>query len=75
MFLNNITAMYKDNSGAELDKGDLVQTIIIVAVFAVIAITVVGLIGSAIMKKGTDLSECIEGSTYTAGGAVPEECK
>lgn len=75
MFIKNIKSMYRIND-VDIDCGDLVQTIIIVAVFAVIAITVVGLIGNSIMSKGRSVALCIEKPGYsTEHPDDPIECE
>jgi hypothetical protein len=55
----------------ELDRADLVQTILLVAGFAIIAILVVTWLGTAILNKGADAATCIEGSN-TYGGSLNE---
>ncbi|MDP9821060.1 hypothetical protein [Nocardioides massiliensis] len=49
-----------------LDSGDVVQTVILIAGFVIVAILVVVWLGTAIMNKGVDAGKCIESSnTYT----------
>lgn len=75
MFISNVKGLY-DVEGQELDRGDLVQTILIVAGFAVATILVVGWISTSLINKGADIADCIEGaSTFEAAGAAEQNCK
>ena len=48
------------------DQGDIVQTVLMIAGFAVVAILIVTWVGTAILNKGADASECLEKSgSYT----------
>lgn len=61
---------YMKNDGRfDADKGDLVQTVIIVAAFAVAAIVIVGGISSVVISKGQAAAECINGATNFEQGA------
>lgn len=61
---------------SEEDKGDLVQTIIIVAGFAVAAIVIIGGITSTLMNKGEAVAGCISGSnSFTAGDDAKKNCE
>lgn len=61
---------------SEDDKGDLVQTIIIIAGFAVAAVVIIGALSSTLMHKGQATAECIAGSSaFQAGTAAKENCK
>lgn len=63
---NRIDARRHDG---ELDSGDIVQTVLLIAGFAIIAIIVVGWLGSAMLNKAADASACIEGAnTYSSSG-------
>ena len=75
-FTQRIKAAYGEDA-VRSDSGDLVQTVLIIAGFAIVAILVVGWIGTAIMNKGVDTAKCIEGSSsYTADKSQAEEaCK
>lgn len=49
-----------------LDAGDVVQTVILIAGFVIVAILVVVWLGTAVLNKGVDAGKCIEGSnTYS----------
>lgn len=71
-FINNIRAAFTKNANdTDLDRGDLVQTIIITAGFAVAGFLLVNWISTAILNKGADIAACIEGSnTYNANDAA-----
>src|SRR5699024_6588981 len=61
---------------SEDDKGDLVQTIIIIAGFAVAAVVIIGALSSTLMHKGQATAECIAGSsTFQTGTAAKANCK
>lgn len=61
---------------SEEDKGDLVQTIIIIAGFAVAAIVIIGGITSTLMNKGEAVAGCISGSnSFTAGSEARDNCE
>lgn len=61
---------------SEEDKGDLVQTIIIIAGFAVAAIVVVVGITSTLMNKGEAVAGCISGAnTFTSGNTSKADCE
>ena len=68
---------YMKNDGRfDADKGDLVQTVIIVAAFAVAAIVIVGGISSVVISKGQSAAECINGATnFTQGADAKENCQ
>lgn len=53
-----------------LDSGDVVQTVILIAGFVIVAILVIVWLGTAVLNKGVDAGKCIEQSnTYTASNA------
>lgn len=61
---------------SEEDKGDLVQTIIIIAGFAVAAIVIIGGITSTLMNKGEAVAGCISGAnTFTSGAQSKTDCE
>lgn len=75
MFISNIKGLYATQE-QELDRGDLVQTILIVAAFAVATILVVGWLTTALINKGADVAQCIEGAnTFEAAGEAENNCK
>lgn len=61
---------------SEDDKGDLVQTIIIIAGFAVAAVVIIGALSSTLMNKGQAAAECISGATsFTTGTDAKDNCE
>lgn len=61
---------------SEDDKGDLVQTIIIIAGFAVAAVVIIGALSSTLMHKGQATASCIAGSsTFQSGTQAKTNCK
>ena len=58
------------------DKADLVQTMIIISGFAVAAITVTGVTGSALMNKGEAIAGCIaQSDSFTSGSNSSQNCR
>lgn len=73
-FVKNIKNGYNTET-EELDSADIVQTVLLIAGFAVVVILVVGWIGTAVLNKGADVAQCIEGSsTFHKGQAGYEAC-
>lgn len=74
-FTNNI----KDAFGAssdEQDRGSLVETVLLIAGFAVVAILVVTWIGNAIAGQAADVSECITGAnSYSGADSAQNACE
>lgn len=62
----------------ELDRADAVQTVLIVAGFAIVALLILAWIGKAIKDKGAQAANCIEKSnTYGSEdiAASQDACK
>ncbi len=58
------------------DRGDLVQTVLIIAGFAVVAILLVTWIGNAIAGQAADVAECIAGAnSYGDAAAAQDACE
>ena len=59
------------------DSGDLVQTVIIVAGFAVASILLIAAVGSAVNNKGKAAANCISGAGNFTGsnGNAAKNCK
>ena len=55
------------------DKADLVQTIIIIAGFAVAAIVAIGALSSVLLSKSQGVAECIAGANSFSQGAESRE--
>lgn len=56
-----------------LDSGDVVQTVILIAGFVIVAILVVVWLGAAVLNKGVDAGKCIEGSNTYGGNAAANQ--
>lgn len=67
-FKNNLAATRED------ETGDIVQTVLIIAVFVVIVVVVGNLLYTAIKKKATDTGACINSVGGTSGGAAVTNC-
>ena len=69
-FFNNIESVIAASKAQEeQDRADLVQTIIIIAGFAIAAIAIVGWISTALFGIGADTARCITG-VQTYGGSA-----
>jgi len=77
IFVKNIkTAFASDAAVAnEADRGDLVQTVLITAGFAVAAILVIAWISSTLAAKGSEIADCIGASGNFAGKANVAACE
>lgn len=56
------------------ESGDIVQTILIIALFVVAVLVVGNIIFKAISSKATQTGNCISGSTVSAAGGVAKKC-
>lgn len=73
-FIHNLKSVYE--ADAEMtDRGDIVQTILLIAGFAIVTILAVNWIGTAILNKGADVAECIEGSNTYNSQSSSDTCK
>ena len=54
----------KANAVLAGEEGDMVQTVIIVAVFAMIAVAVMAVLGGAIRDKGEQAAEVIQSASF-----------
>lgn len=61
-FIQNIKDAYGEKYAAEADSGDLVQTLIIMAGFAIAAVVIVLWLTTSLFNRGADTADCIEGS-------------
>jgi hypothetical protein len=73
-FVKNIKSSYVAE-GTDQDRGDIVQTILLIAGFAIVTILAVNWIGTAILNKGADVATCIEGANSYNSGASNDNCK
>lgn len=76
-FMNNLKSVFEGVSADEQDRGDLVQTVIIIAGFAVVTIAVVSWISTAIFGLGADTAKCLTGVQSFTGTATTtqENCE
>lgn len=73
-FVHNIKSAYVGGND-ELDRGDIVQTVLIIAGFAIVCILAINWIGSAILNKGADVAACIEGSNTYDSVSSSQACQ
>jgi len=76
-FVNNIKASFANTATADAnnDRADLVQTVLLIAGFAIAALVLVNWLSTAILNQASNAASCIEGSnTYGKGNAV-EKCE
>ena len=59
----------------EADRGDLVQTVLLIAGFAIAAILVVTWVSTAILNKGADAANCIEASNTYSGSSSESQAE
>lgn len=76
-FMNNIIDGFSAQVSDDQDRGDLVQTVIIIAGFAVVTIAVIGWISTAIFGLGADTAKCLTGVQQFSGTATStqENCE
>jgi len=74
-FIKNIKDAFAASSD-EQDRGTLVETVIMIAGFAVLAIFVVSLFGNAIAGVGADSAKCItSANTFTSTATADAACR
>lgn len=56
------------------ESGDIVQTILIIALFVVAVLVVGNIIFRAIREKANQTGECIKGSSVSAAGGIAKSC-
>lgn len=77
-FVSNMRTAFAQTTSDELsrDRGDLVQTIIITAGFAIAGFLLVNWLSTAILNKGAEIANCIEGSSsFSTAAANTENCQ
>ena len=76
-FVKNIKETFGTDASVavEADRGDLVQTVLITAGFAVAAILVIAWISSTVAAKGSEISDCIGSSGNFNKGANVKACE
>lgn len=71
-FINNIKGAFASDEAA--DRGSLVETVLLIAGFAVVAILVVTWIGNAIAGQAANVATCIAGSNSGTVNATASTC-
>ena len=71
-FINNITGAFASDEIA--DQGSLVETVLLIAGFAVCAILVVTWIGSAIAGQAANVSACIANANGQVASTLESTC-
>jgi hypothetical protein len=73
-FIKNIKDAFAASSD-EQDRGTLVETVLLVAGFAVVAILVVTWLGNAIAGSAADAANCISSSNTFSSSSAEANCK
>lgn len=71
-FINNIKGAFASDEAA--DRGSLVETVLLIAGFAVVAILVVTWIGNAIAGQAANVSACIAGANVSNVASANSKC-
>lgn len=72
-YFSNIKAAFGSDVAID-DKGGFVDEIILMSGFALVAIAVVTWIGGAVMNRGADVAECINGANVYANSKASDTC-
>lgn len=73
-FMENIKSVFTSEITEDSDRGDLVQTIIITAGFAVAGFLMINWIATAVLDKGHGVAECIESSSVPGAKNKDPKC-
>lgn len=75
-FISNILDVFSPSPiEGHRESGDLVQSVLITAGFAIAALIFVNFVSTAIINKAAETADCIEGSNvYTTSGSA-KHCK
>lgn len=71
-FINNIKGAFASDEAA--DRGSLVETVLLIAGFAVVAILVVTWIGNAIAGQAANVSACIANANGSSASSLNTTC-
>lgn len=71
-FINNIKGAFASDEAA--DRGSLVETVLLIAGFAVVAILVVTWIGNAIAGQAANVSSCIANANASNASSTNSTC-
>lgn len=72
-FVNNIKESFASTAVADAhnDRADLVQTVLLIAGFAIAALVLVNWLSTAILNQASDAAKCIEdANTYTKSSSL-----
>jgi len=73
-FMENIKSVFTSEITEDSDRGDLVQTIIITAGFAVAGFLMINWIATAVLDKGHDVAECVSSSSIPGANNKNPNC-
>jgi hypothetical protein len=73
-FIKNIKDAFSASSD-EQDRGTLVETVLLTAGMAVVAILAITWIGNAISGAAADTANCISNSNSFAAGSAEDKCR
>jgi hypothetical protein len=71
-FFNNIFEAFTSNEAK--DSGRLVETILLISGFAIVAIAVVAWIGNAIAAQGANVATCVTQANISNRSAIMDVC-
>ena len=71
-FITNIKGAFASSESA--DRGSLVETVLLIAGFAVVAILVVTWIGNAVAGQSANVATCIAGANQSNASAANANC-
>lgn len=76
-FVNNIKASFASTAAADAnnDRADLVQTVLLIAGFAIAALVLVNWLSTAILNQASDAAKCIEDANTYTKAASSTACK
>lgn len=74
-FINNVKSTFASTEVSN-DRADLVQTVLLIAGFAIAALVLVNWLSTAILNQASNAAQCIEGAnTYgDAGSSAAKAC-
>ena len=76
-FVNNIKESFASTAVADAhnDRADLVQTVLLIAGFAIAALVLVNWLSTAILNQASDAAKCIEGANTYSKETSLKTCK
>lgn len=73
-FVSNIQSVWGTDKVSD-DTAGIVDELIMFAGLAIVAIVLVGWLGKALLNRGADVAQCVEGSNTYAGNEAQKACK